>query len=168
MQKSETGFTLIELAVVVLIIGVLSLIAAPSWIGFLNKQRLTVANEKIYLSLKDAQNKAQQQNKSYRASFRDNNGMPQVALELDSFGTPANDSNLWTNISEKPGELTLSLNYGSSMVFNYDGSIKENSEINLGESITINITGQLPNNQQCVKVATLLGMLEKASGTSCN
>ena len=49
-QKNR-GFTLIELLVVIIIIGALSAIAAPSWLAFINRQRVNKVNEATFTSL---------------------------------------------------------------------------------------------------------------------
>ena len=51
--KTKTlGFTLIEVLVVVIIVGVLSAIIAPSWLAFTNNQRLAASQTKIFQAIK--------------------------------------------------------------------------------------------------------------------
>ena len=168
MNKNETGFTLIEILIVVFITGVLAAIVAPSWSAFLNRQRLKMGTEQIYLFLQEGQTKAQQQNRDYRVSFRNNNGMPQAAVNLDVDGTPT-DANGWEDMINKNNLLTLDLTDGGFIVFNYDATIDEDkSEITQGESIVMQITNQGNAVQECVMIQTLLGTLQKAKDTQCN
>ncbi len=168
MNKNENGFTLIELIVVMLIVSVLTAIAAPSWLALLNRQKLNTATEKIYLYLQDGKNKAQQQNRAYRVSFRNDNGVPQVAVNLERNVTLNPSSNMWENLSEGTTGLTFDLTDGASIIFNHDGTINEDSDININESINVNMVNQASASQRCIVVSTLLGSLRKAEGENCD
>ncbi|MDV2997645.1 MAG: hypothetical protein N4J56_007350 [Chroococcidiopsis sp. SAG 2025] len=52
------GFTLIETSVVVIIIGVLAAIAAPSWVAFVQQQKLSTAADRVYWEVMGAQSVA--------------------------------------------------------------------------------------------------------------
>lgn len=56
--KNQGGFSLVEVLIVILMIGVFSVIAAPSWFNFLNRQKLRIAEDQIYLALRNAQKEA--------------------------------------------------------------------------------------------------------------
>lgn len=58
------GFTMIEVLVVMIIVGVLSAIAAPSWLGFVNTQRLNGSQTKVFQAIKSAQSEAKQRQTS--------------------------------------------------------------------------------------------------------
>ena len=70
-KKSIAGFTLIEALVVIIMAGILFAIAAPSWIGFLNRQRLTTARGQVFEILRSAQAEAKR-TKVSRAIVFDN------------------------------------------------------------------------------------------------
>jgi prepilin-type N-terminal cleavage/methylation domain-containing protein len=85
LGRSDTqGFTLLELLVVVLMIGILAAIGAPGLAGWLNRQRLSGANEQAVSAIRSAQALAIKQRKDYRVSFRMYNGRAQVAVHSKS------------------------------------------------------------------------------------
>ncbi|MTJ06620.1 Tfp pilus assembly protein FimT/FimU [Anabaena sp. UHCC 0204] len=68
----NAGFTLIEMISVALIIGILSAIAAPGWLGFVNRQRLNKASDGLLSAVRQAQTEAKNKKLSYSVSFRVN------------------------------------------------------------------------------------------------
>jgi prepilin-type N-terminal cleavage/methylation domain-containing protein len=57
-RRESLGFTLIEVLVVTVMVGILSAIAAPSWLGFANNQRINASQTKIFQAIKVAQSDA--------------------------------------------------------------------------------------------------------------
>ena len=57
-KNQAAGFTLIEVLVVIVIAAVLAAIAAPSWQGFLNRQRVSAVKSDLLQTLKNAQQNA--------------------------------------------------------------------------------------------------------------
>jgi prepilin-type N-terminal cleavage/methylation domain-containing protein len=68
--QRDAGFTLIEILVAALIVGILSAIAAPSWLAYMSSQRAKDANERSFYAIRSAQSQAIQTRSTYRTSFR--------------------------------------------------------------------------------------------------
>ena len=63
VRKYNSGFTLIEMMVVVIIVGVIAAIAAPNLLGMLNRSRVDEAMRQIAGGLKEAQKQAEKKGK---------------------------------------------------------------------------------------------------------
>lgn len=59
-KESSQGFTLLELLVVIVMIAVLAAIAAPSWLAFLNNQRIGAVRSDLVSTLSNLQEDSQQ------------------------------------------------------------------------------------------------------------
>ena len=72
-RKSDRGFTLIELMVVLIIIGVIAAIAAPNLLGMLNRYRVDRATATLVGAIKEAQRQAMRQGKLCRININTTN-----------------------------------------------------------------------------------------------
>jgi type IV fimbrial biogenesis protein FimT len=77
-MKTESGFTLIELTVIIAIIGILSAIAVPNMIGWRNRAKLGSGARDIYSALQLAKSRAAKDNS-------------RVTLSLAPYGTLGRD-----------------------------------------------------------------------------
>lgn len=57
-QKNDRGFTLIELAIILVIIGIIAAIAVPNFIGLLNRNRVNQALSTLVGAIKETQRQA--------------------------------------------------------------------------------------------------------------
>jgi prepilin-type N-terminal cleavage/methylation domain-containing protein len=106
--KQDPGFTLLEIIVVVLIVGILAAIAAPGWLGFVNRQRVNKANDTIVAALQEAQRQAKRTKRNYSVSFAVNSNIPQIAIYPGT--TPSNWQNLGADVGIKSGQILLGAN----------------------------------------------------------
>jgi prepilin-type N-terminal cleavage/methylation domain-containing protein len=68
-RRSTVGFTLFELLVVVVMASILALIAAPSWLTFVNNRRADAGRDQILQSLRQAQTQALQTRQRQAVNF---------------------------------------------------------------------------------------------------
>ncbi|MBW4525449.1 MAG: type II secretion system GspH family protein [Phormidium tanganyikae FI6-MK23] len=79
-RDSRRGFTLLEAIVVVALIGILTAISAPSWLAYVNTQRLNAARSETVNVLTEAKTRAKQQHIAYEAGFRQQGQQAQWAV----------------------------------------------------------------------------------------
>lgn len=188
-NSSNTGFTLLELLVVIMIVGILSAIAAPSWLNFLNQRRVSAVNEAIWGAIKEAQSEAKTGKVNYSMSFRNENGLPEIAVFETDKPDEANFIKVSNDVDLKPGQVELSSNIATTKAINgTDYKIITFDEIGAlddfntddknaleaeddGISITavaLNRQGEeIDSTQRCVKVLTLLGSMLRSRGADC-
>ncbi|NEP50702.1 MAG: prepilin-type N-terminal cleavage/methylation domain-containing protein [Moorea sp. SIO3C2] len=195
--NNEAGFTLIELIIVILLVGILSSIAAPSWLAFVNRQRVGKVNERVLSVIQEAQRQAKNKKVSYSVSFRMNGDDPQAAVHQakDNQGdaqTPETFQwqSLVNDLGVKPEQVlvrtnltgdnksagTLSgLSEDKKITFDDQGVLK-NAQIDLedfGLAIVVAVRdprdkdNPIEATQRCVIVKTILGALETDRKGGC-
>lgn len=159
-KKSTSGFTLLEILIITVIVSILGIIAASSWVGLTRRMALNAANDEIYIALREAQTKAKQQKITFQASFREQDNRTQWAVH-PAATLPANAiwQNLDPNIEINAAETTV-YRYPSGtwrMQFNHKG----HANGRLGR-ITVSVRNYNISEKRCVFISTLLGTIRKA------
>jgi prepilin-type N-terminal cleavage/methylation domain-containing protein len=111
VRKSSSGFTLIEMLAVFIIIGVIAAIAAPNFLGLLNRNRITEAAQQVEGAIKEAQRQAMRKGKICKIRFT-------------STGTGSNQKSI---VKVRPDEtVTVS---GTTVTVSYSGCLLSNREL---------------------------------------
>ncbi len=156
--NSNSGFTLLEVLVVTLAIGILSAIAAPSWLAFVDTQRLNAAQSEVYQAMRQAQSQAKLQKLTWQASFREQNGTVQWAVH--PAGVNPSDA-VWNNLNavvSLDAETTLQESDGVRRIeFDYMGTVEQPP---LGRITLSSKNGGKA--KRCVFVSTILGAMRTA------
>ncbi|PSR18479.1 hypothetical protein C8255_07195 [filamentous cyanobacterium CCP3] len=172
----SAGFTLIEVLVVVIIAAVLAAIAAPSWQGFLNRQRVSAVKSDLLQTLKNAQQDAIQRRLSVPVVINSAATLPTVTVNGNTQTLGAGDNN--------PGNVRLrSYSVGSTgnqdatydtVIFDHRGmpTVRRSTTAAAATSdalpFVISINAASADVKQCVIVASLLGSLKTARNAACD
>jgi prepilin-type N-terminal cleavage/methylation domain-containing protein len=100
VPQGNAGFTLVELLVVVILVGVIAAIAGPSWQGFISQRRVNSANEVVLRALQEAQSQAKTTKQNYSVTIRTSTDkIPQIAVHRAA-SVPDDNSPLWRSLGK--------------------------------------------------------------------
>lgn len=171
-NDGEGGFTLLEVLIVVIMIGILGAIGIPSWLSMVNNTKLKKAIGPIEQAIVQAQNKAQQQKSTWRASFKQDTPSGPVYWAVHPEADPSSLSpSTWQKIDTETNVVIDTANTtlgGASSPYSIQFDDKGNvlNDDNLPERITLTLQSN-SSKKRCVKVVTLLGSLRTAQNSDC-
>ncbi|MBD2563560.1 MULTISPECIES: pilus assembly FimT family protein [Nostoc] len=154
-KPSSSGFSLPELLIVVLLIGILATLGIPNWLTFVETRRLNTAQNEVYYAMRQAQRQATKEKLTWQTSFREQNGILQWAVHPATVNpSNANWNNLDSNV-RLDSETTLQLSNDIRKVqFDYRGNAQ------IGRiTLSSKYAGKA---KRCVIVSTLLGAMRTA------
>jgi prepilin-type N-terminal cleavage/methylation domain-containing protein len=143
----NAGFTMAEMIVVLLMIGILSVIAAPGWSAFINRQRLNQANGAVVSVIQETRLQAKSTKGIYSISFRVNSttNIPEYIIYP---GTNLPADPVWIALGDtmtlRSREVFLYTNLNSPTAYNTTTTDKQIVQTTLGTgTITFDSQGVL-------------------------
>jgi prepilin-type N-terminal cleavage/methylation domain-containing protein len=162
------GFTLLETLSVILIIGILSAIAAPTWQNWIQVQSLNTAQNQVHRAMRQAQSEAKKQKLPWQASFRQQNNIVQWAVH--PIAVNPNDA-IWndldSNICLSPASTLPQSNGVRRMQFDHRGNVRQPplGRITISTPTATNCSGAV---KRCVIVSTIIGAMRTAKDKNCD
>ena len=169
-RKNEAGYTIIELLIIVLILGIFASIAAPSWLAFINRQRVRTVNDRVLQTLRSAQSEAKR-TKSDRTLTFNPTDPPTVTINTVPAQTPPLQTVTFDAGGEiKKGQVKISAAScpggactaaATLLTFNFNGVVDIN---NPPLPFVVTVSTAEGGSKQCVIVETLLGGMRTDEG----
>jgi prepilin-type N-terminal cleavage/methylation domain-containing protein len=175
VRRSTAGFTLTEVIIVIVLVGVLMAILAPGWVTFMNSRRADAARDQILQALRLTQAQAIRTKQAQTIQFRDrtDNSPPTITV----LGQVQNLGNNQGLDQFNPKMISLQVQNGAvddenrcpdvnCIAFDSKGNVL-NRIADPGIKIVVSAP---PNNgkKRCLFVATLLGEILPRSDSDCN
>ncbi|QKQ73649.1 Tfp pilus assembly protein FimT/FimU [Nostoc sp. TCL240-02] len=155
--QQNAGFSLLELIVVMVMIGILSAIAAPGWLAFVNRQQVNKANDAVLAALREAQREAKNKKLSYSVSFQKNSTTQnvEVAIYRTDIGISTWKS-LGTDIGVSSNKFLLGGNLAGQNIASTTTNSPVSYPLSASAKITFDYMGALtlPNNFGTVAAGT--------------
>jgi type II secretory pathway pseudopilin PulG len=171
-RKGEAGFTLLELIVIVILLGTLAAIAAPGWLGFINRQRVRTVNDRVFQTLRTAQSEAKRTKSDRVITFLPTDPPTATINTVPALTTPLQTVTFDAGGEIKAGQIKplsvascpngVCTATNGKLIFSYNGIVDPNdsNNPNLPFVVTVGVGGS----KQCVIVETLLGGMRTAEG----
>lgn len=158
MRQNQTGFSLLEVLIVVAIVGLLSAILAPSWLNFTEGNRLTVSRDEIHSAIQQAQTTARSRGITWQFSIREQDGFVEWAVHPKSVAPSLAKWEVLDSASVRIDPETTFAQSGGVRYVRFDEN--GNVEYRLGR-VTLS-SEQAPTVKRCVVVSTIIGATRKS------
>lgn len=159
-KPAQSGFTLIEMLVVVVMVSIVAAIAAPSWLRFVEVNRLTVARDKIYLGVKEAQTKAQSQATAWQLSVRERDGLIEWSTHPASISPQAAQ---WEQVGSRSLQIDGETTFDRTTEGVYYIQFDHGGNIQLRHLGRVTLSSRnVPKLKRCLIASTVIGAMRKS------
>lgn len=146
VHNKNQGFTLIELTILVVIVGILSAIAAPSFLSMLNKNKVNDALDQVRGALQEAQREAIRKSQSCTVTLDTTNNKVTSSCLVTGDRTLPSGVAIAANGNGSPPTITFSFRGNTTdsrtiILYMSDGSTQENKCLILSNGLGIMRTG---------------------------
>lgn len=170
LKSSAAGFTLIELIVVMVMVGVLFSIAAPGWLAFANRQRVNSVRDELLQEIRRTQALAAQTRLNQEFTIIPETANNLLSVQVAPPGTPiGSQARELGNGQIQRGMIQFqSTDNIRSIEFDDKGNMVSDTGLPAGGlKFTISVASN-PNVRSCAIVQTLLGATRSGRGDECN
>ena len=178
--KNQSGFTIIEILVVVLMVGIVGAIAAPTWLMFANRQKVRTVNDRVFNAIQEAQSRAQLTSLGRSLEFGEPRGIPAYRIYLTTEGRPSDDNAGWQTLDVNgeinEGQITLraipangnTIKRDNALEFDHLGVLVRENNITEDNPFWVVVSSADNSVTHCVAVRTRLLSTQKRQGDDCN
>lgn len=173
-RVSDSGFTLVEVLIVVVLAVILAAIAAPGWLAFGNRQRVAAANTELLQLLREAQAESIAKRTTYGIELDPAAALGPTVTKFTARGqgdtgniVPISVERLGNDDGDKDSGLVLTTvpnNPTNRYRFNFDGSVDGTDAGGYVYKVVLEKEGV----RRCVVVETLLGAMSEGRGDECD
>ena len=170
-QIRDRGFTLIEILIVIMMVGILTAIAAPSWLSFVTNNRISSSQSRVFSTLKDAQSTAKRG--STTATFvigNDPTNGAYIRSGTSQYQYLEQGVRVLSVTKVIPPATVTTVPLPLTIEFSAQGLPSKVNTVAFTDyplKITIGVTNSAGLNR-CTSITTILGSLKSDSGSVCN
>lgn len=161
---STAGFSILEMIVIVIIVGILASIAAPGWLTLMNRQRLISARDEVLQAVRTTQTEAKRTRRPELLTFDPSSPIPKVqGIELGS-----------GNLKDDMVDMAIEDSAGTAVAditFDQNGAISEingNPDVKNWPIKIVLSTSFANGPKRCIFVDSLLVSTRLQADTDCN
>ena len=149
----QAGFTLLEILVILVIVGILAAIVAPSWLQFFANRQVEAVRDEIHQGIRQAQTQAIARRATWQFTIREQND--QVEWAIHPHAIAVDNISLWQTFDPKitvdwQNTTTSDQEQMYAIAFDFQGTVEAQSIITVEDRADI-------ARKKCVLINNLLG-----------